>query len=956
MNDTDPQQSDGAADATTRLLTLLRDLAVEARPDRAGDLRVGLDSDLERDLGLDSLARAELLLRVEKEFALVLPEDLLARAETVRDLATALGKSSAAGEDFVGALASGVAALAGPAQAWPDHAATLNQVLDWHAEQHGDRPHIILSDGRHDEPPLTYGELAASAKVIAAGLRARGLEPGGRVALMLPTDADFFPIFFGILYAGAVPVPIYPPVRPAQLADHLRRQAATLDNAGALVLVTVPEAIAVGALLRSLAPRLRDIVTVTDLRKSATEVDIADAVVRPAPDDIAFLQYTSGSTGAPKGVILTHANLLANVRAMGRGLDVRVDDVFISWLPLYHDMGLIGAWFGSLYFAIPAVIMSPLNFLARPSNWLWAIHRHRGTITAAPNFAYELCTRRISDEEIEGLDLSSMRMMANGAEPISAKTLSSFSARFAPYGFDPVALSPVYGLAESSVGLAFPPMGRMARVDRVSRAALASESRAVPVPADHDAADVQEIVACGQALPRHEMRVVDDGDRELGERREGRLQFRGPSATSGYFENPEATATLFDGDWLETGDRAYLDGGDLFLTGRVKDIIIRGGRNIYPQEVEEAVGNVEGVRSGCVACFGVIDRDSGTERIVVLAETRLEKDEARAETRRQAELVATDVLGTPADEILLCPPQTVLKTSSGKIRRSASRDVYVEGRVGRKPLPVWRQFLNLALKGAVPELRRRRRQLGDLAFAGWWWIIVGLVVAIGYPLLLVLPGAALRWRVFRFLAKTVLTLTATPVKVEGLEHWPDDAAVIVCNHSSYLDGLVLTAVLPGQLHYGAKAELGTHPLAGPVLRRLGVRFLERFEADRGVQDTERLSEAARHERLVLFPEGTLTRMPGLLSFRMGAFQVAARAGVPVLPVVMRGSRTLLRDGQWFPRRTDLSIEICAPHSAAGPEWSDAVALRDAVREDILARCREPDLAHVDAGQVLRGEF
>jgi 1-acyl-sn-glycerol-3-phosphate acyltransferase len=956
MSESERQPVEESADPTERLLVLLRDLAVEARPDRSEDLRVGLDSDLERDLGLDSLARSELLLRVEKEFALTLPDDLLASAETVRDLVTALGHASVRDDKVDIAFSSKVARLAGPAQAWPDHAATLNQVLDWHAEHHGDRPHIILSDGRNDEPALTYGELSRSAKVIAAGLRARGLEPGDRVALMLPTCADFFPIFFGILYAGGVPVPIYPPVRPAQLADHLRRQAATLNNAGAVILVTISEAIAVGALLRSLAPKLRDIVTASDLRKDAVKVDAAEAIVVPAPGDVAFLQYTSGSTGTPKGVILTHANLLANIRAMGQGLNVGTDDVFISWLPLYHDMGLIGAWFGSLYYAIPAIIMSPLTFLARPSSWLWAIHRHRGSITAAPNFAYELCVRRVDDEEIEGLDLSTMRMSANGAEPVSPRTLTSFCERFAAYGFDPVALCPVYGLAECSVGLAFPPMDEMARIERVSRKVLAAEGRAVVVPDDHDAADVQEIVACGRALPRHEIRVVDEGGRELGDRREGRLQFRGPSTTSGYFENPEATAQLFDGDWLESGDRAYLESGDLFLTGRVKDIIIRGGRNIYPQEVESVVGEVEGVRTGCVACFGVIDHDSGTERIVVMAETRLEDQAARAATRREAELAATDVLGAPPDEVVLCPPQSVLKTSSGKIRRSASRDVYVDGRIGKKPLPIWQQLLRLGITAVIPELRRQRRRAGDLIYAGWWWLVVALVFAIGYPLLLILPGASVRWSLFRFLAKTIFLLSGAKLQVTGLENWPPDHAIVVCNHTSYTDGLVLAAALPGPLTFTAKGELAGNSLAAVALRRLGVRFLERFEADRSVQDAEELGAAAHHERLMFFPEGTLTRMPGLLSFRMGAFQTAARADVPVVPVILRGTRTLLRDGQWFPRRSDLQIDVAPPQRAEGSDWKDAVALRDAVRNVILERCKEPDLSHVDAGQVLRGEF
>ena len=347
-------------------------------------------------------------------------------------------------------------------------------------------------------------------------------------------------------------------------------------------------------------------------------------------DSVALIQYTSGSTGDPKGVVLSHSNLLANIRAMGEVMDASSADVFVSWLPLYHDMGLIGAWLGCLHFAAPLYAMSPLSFLVRPESWLWAMHRFRATFSASPNFGFELCLNKIADADLEGLDLSSLRMVANGAEPVSVQTLRRFIDRFGRYGFPAQAMAPVYGLAECSVGLAFPPLGRLPIIDRVNRDRLSADG--VAEPARPDDPKPLEIVPCGQPLPGHEIRIVDEAGYELGERREGRLEFRGPSATRGYFRNETKTRELFHDGWLDSGDRAYMAGGDVCITGRIKDIIIRAGRHIYPQEVEDAVAEIPGIRKGCVAVFGVTDRASGTERVVVLAETRETDPTARADT------------------------------------------------------------------------------------------------------------------------------------------------------------------------------------------------------------------------------------------------------------------------------------------------------------------------------------
>ncbi|HCV13337.1 MAG TPA: hypothetical protein DGC76_06520 [Candidatus Accumulibacter sp.] len=391
---------DAAADAATRLLRVVSLLVEETRPGRAS--RVGLHSHFERDLGLDSLARVELLLRVGSEFGRSLPEAALAEAETPQDLLRLIDRASAA---RLSAAAVAPAQAGGPISL-PEHAQTLVEVLEWHAERQPQRRHALVYgdiDAATGEPrcaPLSYGELLAESRRVATALVSRGLLPRQAVALMLPTGRDYLTSFFGVMIAGGIPVPIYPPARMAQIEDHLRRHARILANAEAVFIITVPQARGVAALLRSEAPTLREVLTPDDLSAVAMPL-----LYRPAATDTAFLQYTSGSTGDPKGVVLSHANLLANLRAMGEAVAATGDDVFVSWLPLYHDMGLIGAWFGSLYFGMLLVLMSPLAFLSRPVRWLRGISQHRGTLSPAPNFAYDLCARKLADADLAGIDL-----------------------------------------------------------------------------------------------------------------------------------------------------------------------------------------------------------------------------------------------------------------------------------------------------------------------------------------------------------------------------------------------------------------------------------------------------------------------------------------------------------------------------------------------------------------------
>jgi len=932
MNDGADAVSVAAAD---KVLALVEALVAEVRSGHPP--RVTLDSALERDLGLDSLARVELLARIERAFEVSLPEDALESALTPRELLAALehaGHRPAASD-------AGDVRQAQPtrAQGLPETASDLLEVLTWHVARHPDRCHVSFYDTPEQTRSLTYGELAAAAATIAAALVRLGVEPGQRVALMLPSGLDFFRCFFGILRAGAVPVPMYPPARATQIEDHLRRQAGILRNCEASLLIAFEAIRPLARMLTGLAPALRRIVLAGEL---AAVPEAAGAGSLPARCDLALLQYTSGSTGDPKGVALSHDNLLANIRGFGHALDVSSTDVCVSWLPLYHDMGLIGAWLGSLYHACPLVLMSPLDFLARPERWLWAIHRHRGTVTAAPNFAFELCLKRQRDMELAGLDLSSWRLAMNGAEPVSADTLDAFAAAFARYGLRREILAPVYGLAECSLALTVPPPGRAPRIERLERDALALHGRALPE--ERAERPALRVVSCGMPLPGHALRVVDARGQPLPERRVGRLEFRGPSVTEGYYRNPAATEALFRDGWADSGDFAYVAEGELFVTGRAKDMIIRAGRNFYPYELEQAIGELPGVRKGCVAAFGVTDARGAGEQLVVVAETRETEEGVRAALEQRIVALASDVLGLPPDVVLLAPPHAVLKTSSGKIRRNAIRERYRRGTLGAGQRAAWLQFARIACASIGGHLRNGLHAAPRALYGAWMWSWIGLLSVFAGLAILLLPNLDLRWRACRTLARALGRVSGSALALTGKENLPGGPYVLVANHASYIDGFVLAAALPTPVAFVGKAELKRNPILRVLFERMGAQFVERFEARKSVADAHALAAAATGgPPLLFFAEGTFRREPGLRPFRLGAFQVAAQAGLPVVPVALAGTRDVLRDGSWLPHRGHLAVTICPPVPPRGEGWHGVLALRDEVRGAILDHCNEPAL-------------
>jgi fatty-acyl-CoA synthase len=945
----------------SRVLDTLRQLIQELGSQRALQ-SLSLHASLERELGLGSLERVELLDRLEKEFNRKLPDRVLVEAETPADLVKAL-EGGADNLDLRREPASPrLAQLKGEGRySGRDERrlsflesrdlTTLNGVLGFFAHRDPGRAHVHLYDEHHQPGVINYGQLLAGASSVASGLAARGLGSGETVSLMLPTSEDFLFAFFGVLLAGGVPVPIYPPFKASRLEEYAQRQSRILLNAGARFLITFRQAETLGRLLKVGIPSLRGVVTVSELTEQRVHAQPIRAAAVSRGDQTALIQYTSGSTGDPKGVVLTHANLLANIRAIGMGLNLEPGDFGVSWLPLYHDMGLIGSWLTALCFGVPTAILSPISFLSRPERWLWAIHEHRGTISAAPNFAYELCARKIDERALEGLDLSCWRVALNGAEPISPDTLERFARRFEPYGFRAEAFLPVYGLAESSVALTFPPLGRKPRVDRIERERF--ENTGAALRCQESTVSTLRFVSEGKALPDHEVRVVDEASRETGERVQGHIQFRGPSTMQGYFKNPVATGGVKrDDGWVDTGDLGYLADGELFVTARIKDVIIKGGRNLCPQEVEEVVSEVKGVRRGCVAAFGVSDERLGTEKLVVVAETRETDRLLRDEIGTQIVARVDAHLGLPPDVVRLVAPQTVPKTSSGKIRRDACKQMYLRETLATKPLPAWVQVFRLALGSGRDQLWRAASRCLQMAYGCYAWLALGVVMLPGWVIVTMLPaqgnGRRVR-RTFAFLCRASLFLAGLRPRVTGKEFLVEAAQqaeegkplVMVSNHASYLDILVVAAVSPSPLCFVSKSEAAAWPIVGTFIRRCGYLTVSREDTLRAAADSQGIAKKLESgETVHVFPEGTFTPHNGLRPFQMGAFKSAAANDCPVLPVTLIGTRNVLRDGYRLPRFCKIRVAASPAIRPTGNSWSDMVRLRDSVRAEILRCCGE----------------
>jgi fatty-acyl-CoA synthase len=535
---------------------------------------------------------------------------------------------------------------------------------------------FVFIDGRGREEQLTSFEALANGVAERAGALLRaGLTRGDHLALVIPERREFVLTFLGALWCGLIPVPLAPPIGLDHLSTYLERSRHILQASHARTLITTARIKAVsGSLLRG---SLHNIVSIEELSSEpAQSIDLNPSRL----GETAFIQFTSGSTSSPRGVVLTHRNLAVNCHCLAKqGLGMTADDVVCSWLPFFHDFGLIGMVMAPIFLGSSAVYMPPLLFLKRPIEWLRAIGRHSGTVSFAPNFGYGLCTKRVTEADLEDLNLSSWRYAGCGAEPVRMTTLRAFAQKFGCVGFKRDALMPGYGLAESTLAVCFDKGEEGPEYDRLDPDKLYEKGLAEVT----DRPNAVEVACCGAPFEEHEARIVDHLDRACADRVVGEIVLRGPSVMTGYYNDSVATeATMKDG-WLYTGDLGYMVDGRIYITGRRKEIIIVAGRNYYPTDIEHAISQLPQVRTGNVVAFG-ISTDDLEEKIIVCAETVVAAEEYAALADKIRGRVM-EAVGLEVHDVLLLQAGTLPKTSSGKLQRCDVRAAYLAQRLaGRR--------------------------------------------------------------------------------------------------------------------------------------------------------------------------------------------------------------------------------------------------------------------------------
>lgn len=536
---------------------------------------------------------------------------------------------------------------------------------------------FVRPDG--SERSMSFNEIGAEVERRAAVLHGRGLVKGDRLAIAVPDPDEFVLSFLGAIMGGIVPVPISPQLSFKNVEGYHDTVAHITKASGAKLLLSTT---ATRQYVDPVLPRvetLGGIVTVDELAHDPSS-DPGRVDVDITPNDLAFLQFTSGSTSRPKGVMVTHRNLAWNSESFmihGLAKDSSFDKG-VTWLPLFHDMGLIGFVVGTLFTDIPVVFLPTASFVRNPRIWLDKIHQHKGTITYAPNFAYALVAKRLKDKDVAGLDLSSLRRSGCGAEPIQAKTLREFAEKLAPAKFDPKSFLPSYGMAEATLAITFVAVDSGVRTDTIDKSAL-EQGAAKPASGEGS----QELVNCGRPFPEHEIAVVNEAGERLGDRQVGHVITRGPSISAGYFQEPELSKESFrthaDGStWLYTGDLGYLVDGEVFICGRLKDMIIVRGRNFYPNDIEWVVSELPGVRRGNVVAFGV--DVNGEEQLVIAAEAFASEAESLKDVIAKAVL---EHFSLAVHEVVMVPQGALPRTSSGKPQRRKTKQMLKDGTLPR---------------------------------------------------------------------------------------------------------------------------------------------------------------------------------------------------------------------------------------------------------------------------------
>ena len=558
--------------------------------------------------------------------------------------------------------------------------ASLLTSLQHHQQTQPDRTALTFLHEDQTTTELTYRKIWSEVQTYAAALYRTGVQPGDLVILVLPQSLELVHAFLGAVYLGAVPSIFAFLSSRMDAALYHQRVKTLVAQSGAKCVITFPDFQAeLETLLSGLDCRVLNIAVV----KNRDTIDLETVTLSTrSGEDTAFVQYSSGTTGLQKGVPVSHQAIVEQIKALSRVVNLQVDDVEVSWLPLNHDMGLIAGMLLPLMSGIPLVLMSPFYWVRSPSVLFWAIDRYHATHCYMPNFAYSHCTLNIRERDMEGLDVAHMRMFMSGGEPVHYETLMGFLKRFEPYGVRPEMLSAGYGLAEVTCGLSTTPAAQFPHVDWVDAEQMSREKIAKKVDPNNE--QKMSIVSCGKIMPGTLVKIVDEAQNILPDRVVGEVLMSGSFAFQGYFQQPDLSSTVLKDNWVHTGDLGYIAEGELYICGRKKDLMIIGGQNFFPEYLEQAVLEISEIRPGRSVAFGVEDPKLGTEMAVMICELKEplpEEEQHRVirEVRRRV-VQATDIaLG----DIRLVERGWIYKTSSGKKARNLNREKYLKEFIGR---------------------------------------------------------------------------------------------------------------------------------------------------------------------------------------------------------------------------------------------------------------------------------
>lgn len=556
-------------------------------------------------------------------------------------------------------------------------ARTLAEAIELSGADGNKHGYRFIRNEKFEHTFVTYAQVEQQTREFAGSLQAVGLRKGDRLALIMPDADQFVVAFLAALRVGVAPVPVYPPSGLGQLAGYIDNARHIVKKSGAKVILAADKIKPLLGAVQAHCPELQQILTFAEVQQAGGTF----SPVSIAPEDMAFMQFTSGSTSRPKGVVLSHSNLMANCHSIIiEGLKGHRDaDAGFTWLPLFHDMGLIGFVLSPIVYGIDCTFMSPLMYLKRPSLWLRGIHEFRGTISFGPNFSYGLCVKRVKPEELQGIDLKHWRIAGCGSEPIRADVLGAFASYYKPYGFDVQAFRPAFGMAEATLAVSF---AKGIPVDRVDATKLWANNQAVPVEQDRTE-DVLNIVSCGKAFERHEIGIFPTDDphssNPLADRQIGEIRIKGPSVMAGYYQEPELNEETFADGWLRSGDLGYLVDGALHICGRLKEVVIINGRNYYPNDIEGAAARVPGVNRGDVIAFGTGGPLGGKEAVIIAYETTQTDEKTLEQLERDIRGVVQEVTGVMLDDVIALAPGGLPKTASGKLQRTKARAMYQQG-------------------------------------------------------------------------------------------------------------------------------------------------------------------------------------------------------------------------------------------------------------------------------------